>query len=140
MSDDVGPASQRESPAFLRWHFQAILAAAYLAVGFAAGYLWAHRSRASLPPASCFDVSESKLRPPTHNLMADLDCAIEQCIVGTVANKCDRQFRAVFLDFNLFDGSDVQIGTADGLVQNLQPHGRARFTAGITGNPKIKTF
>jgi hypothetical protein len=125
---------------FLRWHFQIILATAYLAIGFGLGYLWAHRGTPTLPPASCFDVSESKLRPPTHNLMSDLDCSFEPCIVGMVSNKCDRPFRAVFLDFNLYDGSDVQIGTADGLVQNLQPHAKARFTAAITGNPKIKSF
>jgi len=124
----------------LHWHIQATLAAAYLAIGFGAGYLWADRSRASLPPASCFELSESKLRPPTHDLMSDLNCAIEQCVVGTVSNKCDRPFRAVFLDFNLFDGSDVQIGSAEGLVQDLGAHGKARFTAGIKGNPKIKSF
>ena len=140
MSNHIGPAgNQPKESVFLRWHFQVILAVAYLAIGFGAGYFWAHRGT-SLPPASCFDVSESKLRPPTHNLMSDGDCAIEQCIVGTVSNKCDRQFRAVFLDFNLLDGSDVQIGSADGLVQNLQPHGKARFTAAITGNPRIKKF
>jgi hypothetical protein len=126
--------------AFLRWQFQVILAAAYLAIGFGAGYLWAHRDNASLPPSSCFDVSESKLRPPTHNLTSDLDCAIEQCIVGTVSNNCDRPFRAVFLDFNLFDDSDVQIGSVDGRVQNLEPHGKARFAAAITGDPKVKKF
>ncbi len=125
---------------FLRWHFQIILAAAYLAIGFGAGYLWAHRDSASLPPGSCFEVSESKLRPPTHNLVSDLDCSFEPCIVGTVSNKCDRQFRAVFLNFNLLDGSDVQIGSASGLVQNLEPHTKARFAAAITGDPKIKKF
>ncbi len=57
-----------------------------------------------------------------------------------VSNNCDHSFRAVFLDFNLFDGSDVQIGSAGGLVQNLEPHGKARFTASITDNPKIKRF
>jgi hypothetical protein len=46
----------------------------------------------------------------------------------------------VFLDSNLLDSSEVQIGTADGDVENLQPHGKARFMAPIAGNPKIKKF
>jgi hypothetical protein len=64
---------------------------------------------------------------------------IDSCIVGIVSNTCDRAFRAVFLDFNLLDSSDVQIGSADGYVQDLQPHGKARFAAAI-GNLKIKKF
>jgi len=129
-----------QTPAFLRWHFQVILTAAYLAIGFGAGYLWAHRRTMSLPSTSCFDVSEAKLRPPTNNLTSDPLCAIYPCIVGIVSNKCERAFPAVFLDFNLLDGSDVQIGSADGLVNNLQPHTKARFQAAITGNSKVKKF
>lgn len=130
----------RENSVFLRWHVQFILTAAYLSIGFGAGYWWAHRGVTSLPPASCFDVSEAKLRPPTKNLMSDPQCMLNSCIVGVVSNTCDRAFRAVFLDFNLMDSSEVQIGTADGDVQNLQPRGKARFMAPIVGNPQIKKF
>jgi hypothetical protein len=129
-----------QTPAFLHWPFQVILTAAYLSIGFGAGYFWAHRGTASLPSASCFDVSEARLMPPTNKLTGDPQCIINSCIVGVVSNTCDRAFRAVFLDFNLLDSSDVQVDSADGDVQNLQPHGKARFTAAIVGNPKIKKF
>lgn len=130
------PNESRPLPIFLRWPFQVSLAVAYRAIGFGAGIYWAHRT--SQTPSSCFTV-ETKLRPPTHDLCGDeAACAIDSCIVGTVSNNCERTFRAAFLDFNLFDNSDVQIGTAQGLVQDLEPSTEARFTAPITGNVKVK--
>lgn len=127
----------RPLPVFLRWPFQVSLAVAYLAIGFGAGIYWSHRT--SLTPASCFTVSETKIKSATHDLR-DEECAINSCIVGVVSNNCEHTFRAVFLDFNLLDSSDIQIGTADGLVQNLEPHSKARFTALITGDAKVKRF
>ena len=131
----------RRMPKFLRQPFQVSLAVAYLAIGFGAGICWAHRT--SLPPSSCFTVSETKIRPATHDLR-EAECAIDSCIVGTVSNNCDRTFRAVFLDFNLLDSSDVEIGTTDGLVQNLEPHNNAAVheqqLEGVVGKRKDSLY
>lgn len=63
-----------------------------------------------------------------------------QCIVGMVSNNCGVLLSAVYLDFNLFDSSGVQLGSVTAAVDNLEPHGKARFTAVIPGKPKIKEF
>ncbi len=50
-------------------------------------------------------------------------------IVGIVVNESDRQYDYVQVSINLYDGSDVQVGSTFDNVNNLEPGGTWRFRA-----------
>lgn len=114
------------------------LAVALSAVGFVLGYLWPHKAASVSGAQGCFEVSDVKLQGPLHS--GPIPCNISPCIVGMVRNTCAQRFDTIWLTYNLYDSSGVQVGSTDGMVQNLGPHSTARFWALVEAVPKAPKF
>lgn len=52
-------------------------------------------------------------------------------IVGTVANDSDVEYDSVSIEFNLYDDSGALVANAIDLIDNLEPHGKWEFEAGV---------
>jgi hypothetical protein len=116
-----------------------VLAVALIAAGVGFGYYRWGRDGTSVNSAQgCFEVSDVKLRPAAHSGL--LTCDIFPCIVGIVRNKCDQRFSTVWLTYNLYDHSGVQVGSTDAMISDLEPHGKARFGAEVGNVPKFARF
>ncbi|HYT23027.1 MAG TPA: FxLYD domain-containing protein [Candidatus Polarisedimenticolia bacterium] len=117
-----------------------------LGAGFGLGYLWAHKQAKPLPATKaasdstgpCIEVLDAKLDQPDPNGVGA--CTLYPCVTGIVRNKCDRRFLSVLVVYNLYDETDVQVGSTQDSVSNLEPQGRARFGAQFLASPKIKQF
>ncbi len=123
----------------MRWLKHVFVAILLIAVGFVLGYLWPHSTRNAVSNAQgCFEVSDVKLQKPLHSGLSTCDGF--PCIVGIVRNTCAQRFDAIWLTYNLYDGSGVQVGSTDGMVQNLEPQGTAHFWAKVDETPKTVKF
>ena len=114
------------------------LAVALIAAGFVSGYFWPHNEASLSGAQECFAVSDVKLQKPLHSGLSV--CDISPCIVGIVRNTCGQRFDTIWLAYNLYDGSGVQVGSTDGMVQNLEPHSTARFWGLLSDAPKAVRF
>lgn len=111
-----------------------VIGIALIGMGLGLGYFWAHRSTSVNRAQGCFEISEVKVQQP--HLGGFSDCDMFRCIVGIVQNKCDLRFDTVILTYNLYDGSGIQIGSTNGYVSDLEPHGKAHFGASLWDAPK----
>ena len=117
-----------------------------LGAGFGLGYLWAHRQPKPIPQTEaaadsktpCIEVLDAKFDPPDPNAAGA--CTLYPCVAGIIQNTCERRFFSVLLVYNLYDESDVQVGSTQDSVSNLEPHGRAHFGAQFLASPRIKKF
>lgn len=110
----------------MRWLTYALLAILLVAAGFVLGYRWPHNSRDVSSAQGCF-VVDAKYQPARHSGLTE--CDVSRCIVGTVQNRCAQRFDTIFVNYNLYDNSGIQVGTANGLIQSLDPNGAAHFWA-----------
>ncbi len=123
----------------MRWLLYFLVAALLTAVGFVLGYRWPRNAGNAVSSAQgCFEVSDVKLQKPLHSGLSTCDGF--PCIVGILHNTCAQRFDAIWLTYNLYDGSGVQVGSTDGMVQNLDPHGTAHFWAQVDEAPKTVKF
>jgi len=123
----------------MRWLIYLLGAALLIGVGFVLGYRWPRHVANDVSTAQgCFEVSDVKLQQPLHSGLSE--CDISPCIVGLVRNTCAQRFDVIWLKYNLYDGSGVQVGSTDGMVQNLDPHGAAHFWAHVDEKPKTLKF
>jgi hypothetical protein len=104
-----------------------VIGIALIGVGLGLGYFWAHKRTFVNGAQGCFEVSEVKVQQPHHKGFDN--CDLYPCIVGIVQNKCDLRFETIILTYNLYDASGIQIGSTDGYIDNLEPHGKAHFVA-----------
>lgn len=111
-----------------------VIGIALIGVGLGLGYFWTHTRTFVDRAQGCFEVSEVKIQQPHHTGFGD--CDLFPCVVGIVQNKCDLRFDTVILTYNLYDGSGIQIGSTDGYVSDLEPHGKAHFGASLWDAPK----
>jgi hypothetical protein len=115
------------------------LALLLIAVGFVSGYFWPHNASNAVSSAQgCFEVSSAKLQPPQHSGFTPCDAF--SCIVGSVRNICAQRFNTIWLTYNLYDSSGVQIGSTDGMVENLEPHSMAHFWAEVDDTRRVSKF
>jgi hypothetical protein len=122
----------------MRWLLYLFLGVALIAAGFVWGYLWPHKASVGRAQG-CFEVSDVKLQRPLHSGLSD--CSVFPCIVGTVRNSCNQRFNTIWLTYNLYDGAGIQVGSTDAIVENLEPHGTARFWTALSYNaPKSPKF
>jgi hypothetical protein len=122
----------------MRWLMYLLIAILLTAVGFVSGYFWPHNAASVSPAQGCFEVSDVKFQRALHSGLSS--CDIFPCIVGNVRNTCAQRFDAIWLTYNLYDTSGVQVGSTDGMVQNLEPHSTARFWAQLDDTPKAPKF
>lgn len=62
-------------------------------------------------------------------------------ITGTVRNNTDKKYSYVQIEFNLYDKSGAQVGTALGNITNLEPYGIWEFEAiGLVSNATMYSF
>lgn len=75
------------------------------------------------------DLAKSKLRLVPGWQFASGEYSSE--ITGSVVNESDREFKSVMIEFNIYDRSGSQVGTASDTVSNLEPGKTWRFKASV---------